>query len=69
MNGNKSPGTDDLSTEFYKTFWNELGDLIVDSFNEVFQNNKLLESHNMSVLSLIYKKVTHQILKTIGQLA
>ena len=55
MNGNKSPGTDGLSTEFYKTFWNDLGDFMVDFFNEAFQNNKLFESHNMSVLSLIYK--------------
>ena len=56
MKGNKSPGIDGLITEFYKTFWNELGDLMVDSFNGTFKNNKLLESHNMSVLSLIYKK-------------
>ena len=56
MNGNKSPGLDGLSTEFYKTFWNELSDLIVDSFNEAFENGMLSDSRNISVLSLIFKK-------------
>ena len=56
MKGNKSPGLDGLSTEFYKTFWNELSDLIVDSFNEAFENGMLSDSRNISVLSLIFKK-------------
>ena len=56
MDGNRSPGLDGLSTEFYKTFWNELGDLIVDSFNEAFENGMLSDPCNISVLSLIFKK-------------
>ena len=56
MDGNKSPRLDGLSTEFYKAFWNELGDLIVDSFNEAFENGMLSDSRNVSVLSLIFKK-------------
>ena len=56
MDGNTSPGLDGLSTEFYKTFWNELGDLIIDSFNEAFENDMLSDSRNISILSLIFKK-------------
>ena len=56
MKGNKSPGLDGLSIEFYKTFWPELGDLIVESFNEAFQDQLLVNSRNVSILSLIFKK-------------
>ena len=30
---NKTPGNDGLAVEFYKTFWNCLGNLLVDSLN------------------------------------
>ena len=56
MNGNKSPGTDGLSVEFYKSFWCEIGDILVDSFNEAFIQNILSESRNTSIMSLIYKQ-------------
>ena len=56
MNGNKSPGTDGLSVEFYKSFWCEIGNILVDSFNEAFTQNILSESRNTSIMSLIYKK-------------
>ena len=56
MKGNKSPGLDGLSVEFYKTFWPEIGNLMVESFNEAFQSNRLSDSRNVSVLSLIFKK-------------
>ena len=56
MNGNKSPGTDGLSVEFYKSFWSEIGDILVDSFNEAFTKNILSELRNTSIMSLIYKK-------------
>ena len=56
IKGNKSPGLDGLSIEFYKTFWHELGDLMVESFNEAFQDQLLTNSRNVSILSLIFKK-------------
>ena len=56
MKGNKSPGFDGISVEFYKTFWLELGDLVVDSFNEAYQKKLLTDSQNISILSLIFKK-------------
>ena len=56
MNENKSPGTDGLSIEFYKSFWCEVGNILVDSFNEAFTQNILSESRNTSIMSLKYKK-------------
>ena len=56
MKGNKSPGLDGLSIEFYKCFWPEIGDLVVDSFNEAFEDNMLSENRNTSIVSLIFKK-------------
>ena len=53
---NKSPGLDGISVEFYKMFWPELGDLIVESFNEAYQSKLLSASRNESILSFIFKK-------------
>ena len=38
----KSPGTDGLTTEFFKYFWPELKTLIVGSFNYAFPNGSVL---------------------------
>ena len=56
MKANISPGLDGLSNEFYKTFWPELGDLIVESYNEAFRDQVLANSQNVSILSLVFKK-------------
>ena len=63
MKENKSPGLDGLSIEFYKTFWPELANIVIDSFNEAFEDGKLSESQNMSLLSLIFKKGDRTLLK------
>ena len=41
----KSPGSDGLSTNFYKFFWPDINDLLIDSYNytlkvKVFHRNK-----------------------------
>ena len=54
--GNKSPGIDGLSVDFYKTFWYEIGDLVVDSLNEAFTNGALTETMNTSTVTLMFKK-------------
>ena len=63
MKNNKSPGYDGLTVEFYKTFWQDLSDLMINSFNESFHDGKLTEMQNTSVLSLIQKKNEHTYLK------
>jgi hypothetical protein len=55
-NLNKSPGLDGLTNEFYKTFWPNIGNLLVDVFNESFEKNELPISQKQSILSLIFKK-------------
>ena len=63
MKLNKSPGIDGLSTEFYKEFWDDINDTLVQSYNEAFDEGYLSESRNLSVLTLIYKKGDRTLLK------
>ena len=55
MKNNKAPGSDGLSIEFYKTFWIDMSDTLIDSFNESFNMGHLSFPQNISVLSLIFK--------------
>ena len=56
MKTNKSPGLDGLTVEFYRTFWDILSQLLIDSYNEDFQDGSLSDSRNIVVMSLIFKK-------------
>ena len=38
---NKAPGSDGLSIEFYKFFWADIKDLLVNSLNEGFEHNEM----------------------------
>ena len=37
----KTPGTDGLPSEFYKVFWDELADILIDALNYSHENGKL----------------------------
>ena len=56
MNINKSPGSDGITAEFYKCFWNEINDLVVGSLNEGFHKKELSLSQQQAVLTLLHKK-------------
>ena len=56
MKTNKSPGLDGLTVEFYRTFWDILSQLLIDSYNEAFRDGSLSDSRNIVVMSLIFKK-------------
>lgn len=56
MHCNKSPGPDGLTTEFYKTFWQQLAPDIVTIFNLAFEYGELTTSQKESLLRLLYKK-------------
>ena len=52
----KSPGTDGLTYEFYKSFWQLLGKDLVQVFNYSFENRELPDLQNCSLLTLLFKK-------------
>ena len=52
---NKTLGNDRLPIEFYLEFWNELGQMVVDSFNYSFENQLLSVSQRQAVVSLLDK--------------
>ena len=56
MQNNKSPGSDGLTCEFYKIFWNDIGNYLVDSLNQSFETGKLNPLQTQSIISLIPKK-------------
>ena len=56
MKGKKSPGDDGLPIEFYRAFWNEIGSLLIDVYNECFKHKILPPSMRRSVITLIHKK-------------
>ena len=56
MKKNKSPGYDGLTNEVYQTFWNNIKDMMIDSFNEAFEHGDLSEYQKQIILSLILLK-------------
>ena len=56
MSKNKSPGYDGIPNEFYQYFWEDVKEMIINSFNEAFEKGELSETHKQIVLSLIFKK-------------
>ena len=60
---NKSPGPDGLTTEFYRTFWNELADDLVEVYNYAHLEGNLADSQTKSILRLLFKKGEREYLK------
>ena len=56
MENNRTPGTDGLTPEFYRYFWNLLGSFMVSSFNYAFRNGTPSISQWQGIISLIPKK-------------
>ena len=55
MKNQKSPGSDGLTTEFYKLFWNDIKQFYFNSINYSYQNGKLTELQTQSIITLIPK--------------
>ena len=53
---NKVPGNDGLRIEFYKTFWDLIGEPLVASFNECFAKGTMSPSQRQAVITLVEKK-------------
>ena len=52
---NKSPGDNGLTAEFYKVFWNIVGNLMVESLNYSYDHGKLSNSQKRAIITLIEK--------------
>ena len=56
MNLNKSSGFDGLPIEFYIVFWNDINDMLLNSYNYSFENGLLSLSQRNGVITLLPKK-------------
>ena len=56
LKNNRSPGNDGLINEFYKIFWNDLKEPLVEGFNFSYDKRELSHSQRQSVITLIHKK-------------
>ena len=56
MKSNKSPGSDGITIEFYKCFWKDVQNLVIESLNEGFDSGKLSDSQKHGIITLSYKK-------------
>ena len=50
---NKFPGNDGLTIEIYIFFWGEIGQLLINSYNESFDRGQLSTSQEQAVITLL----------------
>ena len=62
MNLNKSPGGDGLSVEFYRYFWGDVKQMVLDSLNEGYDKKELSSTQSQATLTLLYKKGNKKLL-------
>ena len=53
---NKTPGSDGFTIEFYRYFWDLLGQFMVESFNYTYEHGHLSISQRLGIISLLPKK-------------
>ena len=55
MSLNKTPGSDGLAVEFYKVFWSDISDHLLNALNycNTYHKGKLLVSQKRGVIKLI----------------
>ena len=56
MSLSKSPGNDSLTVEFYKHFWDHLGPLLIEVYEDIFRAGNLTRVMKSGVITLIYKQ-------------
>ena len=56
MNNGKSPGSDGLTTEFFKIFWNTIKSFYIKSVNYSYEHNTLTTIQNQGIITLLPKK-------------
>ena len=56
MDSNKTPGTDGLPSEFYKTFWTDLAPILTSALNYSHNTGTLSITQRLGIIKLIPKK-------------
>ena len=56
MEPDKTPGTDGLPADFYKLFWNDISNYLVNSINYAFGKGQLSVIQRWEIIKLIPKK-------------
>ena len=49
----KTPGNDEIPAEFYKIFWNSVGELMTEVFNYFFELGQMSNSQKQAIATLI----------------
>ena len=52
---NKTPGDDGLTVEFYKAFWNIVGNLMVERLNYSYDHGELSNSQKRAIITHVEK--------------
>ena len=55
MKNGKSPGTDGYNAEFYKFFWKDIGNFVLESLNESFNTGELSITQKQGLITLLPK--------------
>ena len=56
MHQNKTPGYDGLPTEFYITFWPDISDILINSYNYSLSKGQMSLSQRNGIITLLPKK-------------
>ena len=56
MQSNKSPDSDGIPNEFYKTFWPELKEELCEMLNNIYIKQSLSQTQKQAIIKLLYKK-------------
>ena len=60
MKNNKGPGQDGICVEFYKIYWNDAKNDVLEVFVHGLNNKQLAYSQYMAVIKPLYKKGNRQ---------
>ena len=52
---NVAPGSSGFTNEFFKFFWRDIKNFVVNSVDYAFDNNRLSVSQNLGIISIIPK--------------
>lgn len=56
LKGNKSPGSDGLPSDFFKSFVNELAPILLDLYREIEKEETVPRSMSMGIITLVFKQ-------------